>query len=112
ERTRDRLRRLLELSAALGLGHVPDRSPLLVFSADSFKATDARGRLQELKKDYPKFEESFTLDDLPEAARPDVRQAAGTNYQNLLESGRAVVLRRLQQAGADDREMSERWKEV
>ncbi|HKI36814.1 MAG TPA: hypothetical protein VKA46_33490 [Gemmataceae bacterium] len=112
EATRDRLRRLLDLSAALGLGRVPDHPPLLVFSAGPFPPADARARLQELKKDYPKFEEDFTLADLPEAPRPDLRQVARTNYQNLLESGRAAVLSRLKQAGTDDRETSERWKEV
>jgi hypothetical protein len=112
ERTRDRLRRLLDLSAALGLGRVPDHPPLLVFSPGPFSAADARTRVQELKKEYPRCEDRFHLDDLPEAARPDIRQAARTNYQNLLESGRAAVLRRLKDAGADDRETPERWKEV
>ncbi len=111
-KTAARLRRLLDLSAALGLGRVPDRPPLLVFSPGAFGAADARARSQELRKDYPKFEEEFRPDDLPEAARPDVRQAARTNYQNLLDSGRAAVLRRLQQAGTDDRETPERWQDV
>jgi hypothetical protein len=112
ERTRGRLQRLLDLSAALGLGRVPDRPPLLLFSPGPFSAADARARLQELKKEYPKFEEEFRADDLPEAAAPDVRRAARSNYDNLLESGRAAVLRRLRQAGTDDRETPERWKEV
>jgi hypothetical protein len=112
ERTAARLRRLLDLSAALGLGRVPDRPPLLVFAPGPFTAAEARARMQELKKEYPKFEEEFRPDDLPEAARPDVRQAARTNYQNLLDSGRDAVLRRLQQAGTDDRETPERWQEV
>jgi hypothetical protein len=112
DKTRDRLRRLLDLSAALGLGRVPDRPPLLVFSAGPFTAADARARLQELKKDYPKFEDEFRADDLPEAATADLRRAARTNYDNLLESGRATVLRRLRQAGTDDRETVERWADV
>jgi hypothetical protein len=112
EKTQSRLRRLLNLSAALDLVRVPDGPPLLVFSAGPFTPAEARARLQELKKDYPKFEEEFTLSDLREAPRADVRQAARTNYQNLLESGRAIVLRHLQQAGSDDRETPERWKEV
>jgi hypothetical protein len=112
ERTAGRLRRLLDLSAALGLGRVPDRPPLLVFSPGPFTAAEARARLQELKKDYPKFEDDFRTDDLPEAAAPDVRRAAQGNYENLLDSGRAAVLRRLRQAGNDDRETPERWKDV
>jgi hypothetical protein len=112
EKTRDRLRRLLDLSAALGLGRVPDRPPLLLFSAGQLTAADARSRLQQLKKEYPKYEEEFRAEDLPEAAGPDLRRAAQTSYDNLLESGRAVVLRRLRQAGSDDKETPERWKDV
>jgi hypothetical protein len=112
DRTSARLQRLLDLSAALGLGRVPDRPPLLVFSPATLSPADARARVLELKKEYPKYEESFHLDDLPEAARPDIRQAARTNYANLLETGRAAVLRRLQQAGGDSRETPERWKDV
>jgi hypothetical protein len=112
ERTRDRLRRLLDLSAALGLGRVPDRPPLLMFPPGPFTAADARSRLQELKKQYPKFEEEFRAEDLPEAAAPDLRRAARTNYDNLLESGRAAVLGRLRQAGTGDRETPQRWQEV
>jgi hypothetical protein len=111
EQTHDRLQRLLNLSAALGLGHVPDHSPLLVF-AGSFGAVDARTRLQELKKDYPKFEKDFTLEDVSETGKPDIIQAAQTNYQNLLESGRAVVLRQIQDAGAVTPADPERRKKV
>jgi hypothetical protein len=111
ERTRDRLRRLLNLSAALGLGRVPDRS-LLVFSAGSFPAADARARREELKKEYPNYEAEFTLDDLSETAKPDIRQAARTNYQNLLDSGREVVLAQIKEAGADDPAAPERRKKV
>jgi hypothetical protein len=90
---------------------VADHSPL-VFSPGPVSATEVRTRVQELKKDYPRFEETFSLDDLPEAAKPDIRQTARTSYLNLLESGRAAVLRRLQQAGTDNRETPERWKDV
>jgi hypothetical protein len=117
ETTRERLRRQLELSAALGLGRVPERPPLLVFSAGSFNAADARPRLAELRKEYPKFEKDFTLDDVSNTGKPDIRQAAQTNYQNLLESGRVVVLRQFQEAGANDpadparRKKVQRWLE-
>ncbi|HEX5273212.1 MAG TPA: hypothetical protein VFW33_22100, partial [Gemmataceae bacterium] len=112
ETTRDRLRRQLDLSAALGLGHVPDRPSLLVFSAGSFGAPDARARLQELRKDYPSFEKEFTIDDVSNTGRPDIRQAAQTNYQNLMDGGRAVVLRQFQEAGANDPADPERRKRV
>jgi hypothetical protein len=112
ETTRDRLRRQSDLGAALGLGRAPDRPPLLVFSAGSFSAADARARLAELRKEYPKFDKEFTLDDVSNTGKPDIRQAAQTNYQNLLDSGRAVVLRQFQEAGANDPADPERRKKV
>jgi len=112
ERARGRLQRLLALSAALGLGRGSEHPPLLVFAPGPFAVADARARVEELQKDYPGFEENSQPKDLPEAAKRDVQQAAQINYQTLLESGRAAVLRRLQQAGTDDRETVERWTEV
>ena len=91
---------------------VRERPPLLVFSAGSFAAAESRARLQELRKEYPKFEKDFTLEDVSETAKPDIRQAAQTNYQNLLEGGRAVVLRQFQEAGANDPADPERRKKV
>ncbi len=112
ETTRERLRRQLDLGAALGLGRVADRPALLVFSAGSFNAADARARLQELRKEYPKFERDFNLDGVSNTGKPDILQAAQTNYQNLLESGRDVVLRQFQEAGANDPADPERRKKV
>ncbi len=112
DRVRGRLQHLLGLSAALGLGHGSDRPPLLVFGPGPFAVADARARVEELQKECPGFEEQFQPKDLPDAARRDIQQAARASYQALLESGRAAVLRKLQQAGSDDRETLERWKEV
>jgi hypothetical protein len=111
ELTRTRLQRLLNLSAALGLGRVSDRG-LLVFSPGPFPAAAARARREELKKEYPNYETEFTLDDLSETAKPDIRQAARTNYQNLLDSGREVVLAQIKEAGANDPAAPERRKKV
>ena len=102
ERRRDQLRLLRNLTAALGLGHVTGRPPSLVFDPDRFKIADARARLQELRKEYPKVEEEFRLDKLSETARPDIRQAAQTSYDNLLPSGQDVVLAQINDAGAND----------
>ena len=112
DRTRGRLQRLLALSAALGLGRGSEHPSLLVFSPGPFTAADARARLEELQKDYPAFEDSFQPKDLPEAAKRDVQQAARASYEVLLESGRAAVLHRLEQAATGDRETTERWAEV
>jgi hypothetical protein len=113
EQTRARLERLLDLSAALGLGLLADRPPLLVFAENAaLTPAEARARLEELKKAYPRYEQEFRADDLPEAAVGDVRQAARTNYNNLLGPGREWVLRRLQEAGTGDKETPERWQAV
>jgi hypothetical protein len=113
ERTRQRLERLLNLSAALGLGVLPDRPPVLVISEGAaLSPADYRTRVAELKKAYPKYEEEFRLTGLPEAALPDVRQAARANYDNLLKPAQALVLRRLQQAGTGDGETPARWQDV
>ena len=107
---RRQLERVRDLSAALGLGgEVRDRPPLLKFGAN-FTAAEARGRLQELQKVYPQFEDEFVLRGLPEAVRGDIRQAAQTSYEHLLEAGRAVVQRRLQDAAPGDEETPARWQ--
>ncbi len=113
ERSRQRLERLLDLSAALGLGLLPDRPPVLVF-ADGATATpaDLRSRLQELKKAYPRHDEEFRPANLPEAAAGDIRQAAKANYANLLEPGREAVLGRLQAAAPGGEETAARWQDV
>lgn len=113
ERTRQRLLRLLDLSAALGLGLTPERPPVLVFTDNlAFQPAEFRDRLQALKKSYPRYEEEFRLVNLPEAAVGDIRQAARGNYSNLLAPAREVVLRRLQAAGSGEEEAPTRWQEV
>jgi hypothetical protein len=113
EQTRQRLDRFLNLSGALGLGLLPEKPPLLVFqNQDTATATDCRLRLEELRKAYPRFQEDFRPAALPEAAAADFRQAAQANYANLLEPGRAAVLRRLAKAVPGNRETAAGWQEV
>jgi hypothetical protein len=112
EAERRRLDRLLNLTAALGMaGTVKDRPPALVIPT-SFTLEQARQRRQQLQRAYPRFQEEFTLDQLPEALVPQVRQAAGTSYENLLEPGQKAVLAQLRQAGSGTEESAARWEEV
>jgi hypothetical protein len=111
ESDRRRLRRLLNLTAALRLATVKDKPAVLVFPRD-VTLEMARARLQELRQAYPDYEKEFLLDDLPDAVRPKVRQVARTNYEYLLEPARALVLRQVQQAGTGTEETRERWEAV
>lgn len=114
EAVKRHLQRLLDLSSALGLaGTQPDRpSPLALPRKPPFTVGDAAERLQRLQEAYPRYKEEFTLADLPEAIVGDVRQAAAASYEQLLEAGREVVLRQLQQAAGDGRETPQRWAAV
>jgi hypothetical protein len=107
-----RLGRLLDVAAALGLApQVKGRPPVLVVPND-FTLEQARARVQELRQAYPNHKTEFVLDGLPEAARPDVQQAAGTNYKYLLAPAQALVLRKLQEAGSRGAESPARWAAV
>jgi GTPase SAR1 family protein len=113
ERSRGRLERLRDLSAALGLGGpVPDRPPVLVIPrAPSFTLSQTPDKLRELEKAYPRFEQQFTLDGIPDAAVGEIKQAAKANYDLLLEPGREEVLRQLQRAGGEG-ESPARWQAI
>jgi hypothetical protein len=114
ETTRRRLQRLLDLSAALGLGGqlAPRPAPLALPRKPPFTTGDSAERLQRLREAYPRYKEEFVLAGLPEAAVGDIRQAATNNYDLLMEAGRDVVLRRFQETGTGDRETPQRWGEV
>jgi hypothetical protein len=111
ENDRRRLRRLLDLTAALGLAKVKDKPAVLVFPNDCTLDV-VRARRQELRQAYPEYEKEFRLDDLPDALAPKVKQVARTNYEYVLEPARAVVLRQLQQAGNGTEETPARWEAV
>lgn len=111
ESDRGRLARLADVTAALGIAVFKGKPPVLVIPADATLEL-ARARRRELQTAYPRFDKEFTLDGLPDAARPKVQQAAHTNYENLLRPAQAEVLRQLQQAGTGTDETVERWAPV
>jgi hypothetical protein len=106
-----RLERVANLSAALGLaGPVPERTPLDIPAG--FSVDQAATRVQQLEKVYPRFQEQFTLADLPEAISGEVRRAATLRYDHLLNAGRHVVLRHLQEANAENPDTPENWRRL
>jgi hypothetical protein len=111
EADRKKLQRLLDLTAALGLAKGAKGRPDVLRFGD-VTMEQVRARRQELAAAYPDWEKEFRLEDLPDAARPLIRKVAQTNYENLLEPGRAVVLRQLQQGGGGTEETPQRWEAV
>jgi hypothetical protein len=107
-----RLRRLYDLTAALGLTPANKDRPALLVTPRDITLEQCRTRWQELKKVYPDPETRFSGTDLPDAARPAIRQAARASYQNLLGPGRGEVSRQLRLAGRGKEETLERWQEV
>src|SRR5207245_2851980 len=81
ETVRRRLEGVRDLSAALGLpGPLPGRSPLDIPAG--FQADQAAGRLQELQRLYPRFQQEFNLAELPETIVGEIRQTARPRYEN------------------------------
>jgi hypothetical protein len=112
EADRQRLQRLLDLGAALGLTTAVDNRPPVLVIPRQFTLAQAGERRKTLVQAYPNYQSDFILDRVPEAIRPQVRQAARTNYEHLLEPARAVVLNQLQQAGGGSGETKSRWEGV
>jgi hypothetical protein len=106
------LKQVLDVGSALGLIEPARGRPAVLAIPRDFTLEQARARRQELEKAYPAYQAGFTLADLPDAIRPDVRQAAGTSYDYLLPPARALVLRRLEQVGTGAQETPARWDAV
>jgi hypothetical protein len=111
EMVRRRLEGVRDLSAALGLpGPLPGRSPLDI--PVGFQADQAAGRLQELQKLYPRFQQEFNLSDLPEAIVAEIRQTARARYEHAIKAGQDVVLRHLKEVSPGGRESLEGWRRL
>jgi hypothetical protein len=103
---RDLLKRVSDLAAVLGIaGTLPELPPVLVIGRPpAFTLKDVSSRLGDLKASYPDYKREFILEGLPEAFAAQVRQAARTNYDNLLEPARDVVLLRWKRQNPDAKE--------
>jgi hypothetical protein len=111
ETLRRRLERVRDLSGALGLaGTQSGGSPLDIPA--SFQADQAVGRLHDLEKSYPRFQQDFTLSDLPEAIVAEVRRAAHTRYEHAIKAGQEVVLRHLKEVSTEGQELPEGWRRL
>jgi hypothetical protein len=107
---RKNLERVRDLSGALGLSAAtPGRSPLHIPAG--FQAEQAIGRLQELEKLYPRYQQEFHLADLPEVIVPEIRQTARTGYDNALKAGQEVVLRHFKEV-SPGRESLDSWRRL
>ncbi|HEV3237991.1 MAG TPA: GTPase domain-containing protein, partial [Gemmataceae bacterium] len=107
-----RLERVRRIVDALGLGGITagNIAPLAIAVAPPFTLKDASLRVQELKKNYPQFDEQFRLANLPDALVPAIKQAARSNYERILEPARAEVLQHLRLAGKGNEEALGRWR--
>jgi hypothetical protein len=112
EAERGRLKRVLDLSTALGLAEAAKERPAVLAIPRDFTLAQARERRRQLEQAYPNYQKGFVLDGLPDAIQPDVRQAARTNYGYLLPPAQDEVLRQLRQGGSGDRETPGRWEAV
>jgi hypothetical protein len=117
--SRDRLRQLRDVGAALGLiDGLKGKPPVFVVPADGLTLEQAAERFRQLGDDYPDYDAVFAQGRaLPAAAAAEVRARAQANYERLLEPARALVLLRLHKAPsgdptAPDRETRARWLPV
>jgi GTPase SAR1 family protein len=114
EASQARLRRLLDVSAALGLApNVNNKPPVLVFPRNAPVTLRQVGeRSKTLMEAYPNYQRDFVLDRLPQEIRAQARKKARGYYEQLLEPARAAVLSQLQQAGGGPNETRSRWETV
>ncbi len=111
EKLKQRLEGLRDLTMALGLaGSQAEKPPVLDIPA-GVSVEQVRPRWQELEKSYPGYEKWPSLT-LPDAAVPEVRQAADVSYKNAIAAGQDAILRQLQQLSPDGKETPQRWQEL
>jgi GTPase SAR1 family protein len=113
EAEKDRLLRVLDVAAALGLLTDVRAHPALLVIArpPGFPLDRARIRLRELQEAYPRYRTEFVVTGLPDAMVTAVRQAARANLEYLLEPAREAVLRQLRKADRSEETVAG-WKEV
>jgi GTPase SAR1 family protein len=111
---RDLLKRIGDLAAVLGIaGTLPDQRPILVIPRPpAFVLGQVQGRLEDLKASYPDYKKAFVLEGLPEAFAAQVRQAAQTNYDNLLVPAQETVLRRWRQQNPEGKDTFASWRRI
>jgi hypothetical protein len=106
-----RLQRVFNLCTALGLAAADNKRPSVLAIPRRFMLSQARERRNALELSYPHYKKEFVFEEVPEAIRPVVDQAAHTSYAHLLEPAQALVLKQLEQGGGGD-ETKARWDNV
>ncbi|MGL4550263.1 MAG: hypothetical protein ACRC33_03665, partial [Gemmataceae bacterium] len=109
EADREKLRRLLDVSSALGLVPATDERPAVLTFGPDFTLGQARERLAQLQKAYPDFAKTFAREGLP---LPPLARTIRSRYEALLAPARAEVLRQLKLGGTDAEETPKRWEAV
>jgi hypothetical protein len=107
-----RLQHVFDLCAALGLATAADGRPPVLVIPRRFALSQARERRNELEQNYPYYKRDFIFDNVPDAIRPVVDQAAHTNYEHLLGPAQAAVRKQLEQAGGGAEETPSLWGTV
>lgn len=109
ESDRDRLRRLLDVSSALGLVPATAQRPAVLSFGPDFTLSQARERLSALEQAYPDYKKTFAREGLP---LPPLARVIRSRYESLLVPARAEVLRQLKLGGSDKEETPKRWEAV
>jgi hypothetical protein len=123
EAVKERLERVRDLSAVLGLaGPVDPQLPPLLEIRDQSRvpADQAQSLLKTLEEKYPRFREggdspeqlAAELGRIPEAIAGEIRRAARRSYEQVLEAGHEVVLWQVQAASPQGRETPESWRKL
>jgi GTPase SAR1 family protein len=104
EGVKEKLHRVVDLGAALGLvGDVKGCPPVLVIPRPpGFALERVQTRLKEMQEAYPRYQTEFVLPGLPDAIVPEVRQAARSSYEYLLAPAREAVQQQLKAGGGED----------
>jgi hypothetical protein len=107
-----RLQRVMDLCAALGLAPAGNKRPAALVIPRRFNLSQARERRNELDLAYSYYKRDFVFDNVPEAIRSVVHQAAHTSYEHLLVPAQSAVLIQLEQVGGGAEETKARWDGV
>ena len=108
---RQKLLMLRDLTQMLGLVPETAERRALLKLPELPTAEDIRDRVAVLQKQFPRAVD-WSVAKLPDAVAPDIRAAAQVSYDRLINFGRNIVLRALQQRSPDGVETHARWLAV
>jgi hypothetical protein len=120
EEKKNRLQRVFDICTALGLATpaasrrgVGERGGVGVLAIPRrFALSQSRERRNDLELSYPHYKKDLVFENVPEAIRPLVDQAAHVNYERLLAPAQAAVQKQLEQGDGSTEETRARWENV